>query len=416
MQKDIANISTGEKMKILFTSPILEHPAAGGPALRIENSIKALAEMSELYVVSQNAEHLMGGKNATKFYKSISHQFSFAPSVNYLFSNKYFRKIKNLYIKHFSSSDKKNADYILKLAKKNSIDIIWFGYGNISYPLITLVKSKNPKLKVICDTDSVWSRFVLRELPYESDPKRKAEIEAEGRFKEKEEASWVNFCDITTAVSEVDAEYYRGLAEDKSKVVLFSNVIDVNTYKNAPEKPDSFKNPSVYLAGTFSPKSAMDKAARWFINDILPILKKDIPDIHFYIVGSGSKETLSDISDDNISIMGKMPSVLPFLCNSDVSLVPLQFESGTRFKIMEAAACRVPIVSTTLGAEGIPVEHEKDILLADEPEDFARAITKLIQDKSFAKTISDNCYNLILKHNSISSLVEEAKHIVERLK
>ena len=402
-------------MKILFTTPIIEHPAAGGPQLRIENSIKALAIISELHVIARNYKKNIGGNDAIRFYNKYACDFSFAPSVKKLSSNRYIRKIQKIFRSFLLSELQRDANYILQIAKQNNINTVWFGYGNISYDLIKLIKKLNPSLNLICDTDSVWSRFLLRELPYEKDKKRAAQIKAAGEAKEKEEQEWVDLCDITTAVSDVDLNYYSNIATDKSKIMLFSNVIDLDTYSNHPKKPVEFKSPNLYLAGSFGPKSAMDKAARWFIDDIFPLVKKEIPSIHFYIVGSGSKETLSDIKDSNISILGKLPSVLPYLCYADVSLVPLKFESGTRFKIMEAAACNIPIVSTTLGAEGIPVEHEKSILIADSEEEFSNSIIKIIEDKKFSENIAKNCYSLIEQNNSITSLVNEAEKIVERL-
>lgn len=409
-------------MKILYTSPVIEYPAAGGPQLRIENSIKALSQISELYVVSRNAEYAIGGREAVSFYKSLTQEFLFAPSVYGLHSNRYIRKLQRIIRKlqriigSFKNQTlQQDADFLLEIVKNKNIEIIWFGYGNISYDLIKLVKSTNPNIKVICDTDSVWSRFLLRELPYETDPERIEQIKSDGLAKEKEEAEWVNFCDVTTAVSEVDALYYSDLAIDKSKIMLFSNVIDMNNYSNLVEKPDNLKNPNIYLAGTFGPKSAMDKAARWFIEDIYPIVKKQIPEIHFYIIGNASKETLVDIKDPSITILGKVKSVLPYLTNADVSIVPLQFESGTRFKIMEAAACKIPIVSTTLGAEGIPVKDRRDILLADDADQFANAIVELIKNKDLSQTIALNCFDLIHKNNSVDSLVVEAKEILKRL-
>ena len=402
-------------MKILFTSPIIEHPAAGGPQLRIENSIKALSKISELYIVVRNYKHNIGGGNAVKFYSKYTQNFSFSPSVSNLSQNKYLRKTKKIFRNLFSSELDRDAKYILQIAKENNINIIWFGYGNISYDLIKLVNKFNSKLQLVCDTDSVWSRFILRELPYVKDRVRVDQIKIDGELKEKEESEWVDLCDITTAVSEVDAQYYRSIAKDKSKVMLFSNVIDMNTYSQYYKKSSELISPNIYLAGSFVPQSAMDKAARWFINDIYPLVKKEIPEIHFYIVGSGSKETLHDIIDESISVMGKVESVLPYLSYSDVSIVPLRFESGTRFKIMEAAACNVPIVSTTLGAEGIPVKHEKDILIADTEKDFANSIIRIIINKEFGSHLSNNCYDLIKQNNSVDTLVVEAKKIIERL-
>ncbi len=402
-------------MKILFTSPIIEHPAAGGPQLRIENSIKALSKVSELYVVSRSTKRNTGGEQAINFYTSFVKHFSLAPSVDNLSLNRYVNKLQRIFRFIFKSEIVQDAEYLLNIVDKERIKIIWFGFGNISFDLIKIIKEARPDLKVVCDTDSVWSRFVLRELPYEKDEKRIAKIKADGLAKEKEEQEWVNLCDITTAVSEVDADYYKNLANDKSKIMLFSNVIDMNNYTQKISKPENFKTPNIYLAGTFGPKSAMDKAARWFIDDIYPIIKKEIPEIHFYIIGNGSKETLFDIKDDSISILGKVKSVLPYLTNADVSLVPLKFESGTRFKIMEAAACKIPIVSTELGAEGIPVTDGVDILIADDAKEFAQAVIKILKDKELSQRIAENCFNLVTANNSVDSLIIEAKEILKRL-
>ncbi|MGE4398262.1 MAG: glycosyltransferase [Campylobacterales bacterium] len=419
-------------MKILFTTPILEHPPAGGPQLRIANSIKALAKCSELHIISRASLLQIGGDNAEIFFRQFCNNFEYSPSVVNFSSNKYLHKIQRLVMRvlDYARQDDRyisqllvrvydyidaDANFIIEYCKKHDINIIWFGYGNISFHLMKKIKVLAPEVKIVCDTDSVWSRFVLRELPYEKDPIRAAKIKRNGLRKEREEKEWVDLCDVTTAVSEVDAEYYKSIASNKDKIHIFSNVIDLQTYATKPPKPANFKNPSVYLAGSFGPKSAMDKAARWFIDDIFPLLQKQIPNIHFYIVGSGSKETLSDIKNPQIEVLGKMPSVLPYLCNSDVSIVPLQFESGTRFKIMEAAACCVPIVSTTLGAEGIPLEHGRDILIADEPGSFANSIVELINNKEYAANMAQKCFVLIEKNNSVESLAQEAKNILKKL-
>jgi glycosyltransferase involved in cell wall biosynthesis len=171
----------------------------------------------------------------------------------------------------------------------------------------------------------------------------------------------------------------------------------------------------MYLAGTFWSKSPMEEAARWTIEEVLPIIKKTYPDIHFYIIGQGSDKILSDIKDENITVTGKLKSVLPYLCNSDVSLVPLMFESGTRFKILEAAACGIPIVSTVLGAEGINITNGQNILIADESQEFADAVLKILSDKAFAEELALNCKKFIQKNYSIEKLVNEAEEIIEYL-
>ena len=121
---------------------------------------------------------------------------------------------------------------------------------------------------------------------------------------------------------------------------------------------------------------------------------------------------MADISDESISIVGKINSVLPYLQNSDVVLVPLMFESGTRFKILEAGACGIPVVSTTLGAEGLDVIDGRDILIADKPEEFATAVLRLIYDKVYAKQIAFNCKKLVQDQYGIKKLEKEGEFVL----
>ena len=107
--------------------------------------------------------------------------------------------------------------------------------------------------------------------------------------------------------------------------------------------------------------------------------------------------------------------MLPYLQNADISLTPLFFESGTRFKILEAGACRVPMVSTTLGAEGLPVEHERDLLLADSAINFADCIVKLLKSRDYADKLTRNCYQRVKEHFSIESLTNQASEIIDFL-
>lgn len=397
-------------MKILFTSPIMEHPPAGGPRLRIENSILALDKVSELYVVSRDEGGRLAGRESEEYFRRHCREFFYLPSIAGLSANRYVRKAQRLIHRYFHSSHE--ADFLLEYADRRKIEVIWFGYGNISYDLIRKIKTIRPSLKVVCDTDSVWSRFVLRGLPFEKDPARSLEIEREGKAKENEEKAWVNLCDVTTAVSEVDAEYYRGLARDPRRIRIFSNVINLDTYSRSPLPPDGFRKPCVFLAGSFDPKSPMDRAARWFIDEVLPRVRREIPGVHFYVAGNNSRETLHDIRDPDITITSKVRSVLPYLCNADVSIVPLAFESGTRFKILEAGICGIPIVSTTLGAEGIPVADGEHIVIADDAAAFAAGVVRIIRDKPYGSRIAGNCKRLVQKNYGIDTLAREAGDII----
>lgn len=398
--------------KILYTTPELMHPTVSGPTLRVENSIKALSRISELHLLVRRAKECIGNSEAENYYKKYCTQFVYTPSVIPIKKNLIYR-IKKMFLgKHFAQKKQSDSDFIISYAKENNINIIWFGYGNISFQLMKKIKEKAPNLKLVCDTDSVWSRFILRELPYVKDSEKYKKIELDGHQKELEEKQWTEFCDVVTAVSEVDAEYYRKFTQDKNKIKIFSNVIDVDMYSGEYQEPINFKKPNIYFAGSYWEGCPMEQAARWVIRDIFPIVRKTIPDAHLYLIGNNSDKILADIVDPNISITGRLDSVLPYLCNSTVAIVALNFESGTRFKILEAGACGIPIVSTTLGAEGIPVINNENIFIADSAEDFANAIVKVIKNPELSQNVANNLKQYIIKNYSIDKHVAEAREII----
>jgi glycosyltransferase involved in cell wall biosynthesis len=401
-------------MRVLFTSPILEHPAAGGPQLRIENSIKALGRISELHVVSRASLAEQARAETEKFFRSHCAQFLFISRLmRKAHPRGLLRVVRGGLRRLLDAATREDARFLLDHIDRYAIDVLWLGYGNISFPLIRRLRSLRPRLKMVCDTDSVWSRFVLREAPYAAGI-RKLRILREGKKKELEERAWVALCDVTTAVSEVDADYYRGLALEPQRVHLFRNVIDVESYEARPPRPADMRSPSIYLAGTFG-YSPMDSAAKWMLEKVFPRLLERHPDLHFYLVGKNSDKSFGHLNGTNVTATGRLESVLPYLMHTDVALVPLMFESGTRFKILEAGACGIPLVSTTLGAEGIPVVDGEHILIADDPERFAGAILRLLDDKSLASRLAARCSELVRREFSIEALAEEARRILAYL-
>lgn len=413
------------KLRILFTTPQnLHHPPNSGPTLRIENSIKALAKIADLTLYVRQQPRYIGGNSAVEFYQSRCREIIFAPSVgptNPLFdflrrgSNHFLRRaIRRPLIGVDGLLESWDFRHLLRAIRDKQPDVIWLGYGNISYPLLGYLK-KHTSVPVVVDTDSVWSRFILRELPYAKTDLDRARIQKQGTEKKTEEAWATPLADITTAVSEVDADYFRQYARHPEQVQIFANVIDPESYLAPPPPPASMKRPAIYLAGTFWHGSPMEDAARWTINQIMPVVWARLPELHLYIIGAGSDTVLQDISHPKITITGQIVSVLPYLCYANVALVPLRFESGTRFKILEAGACGIPVVSTTLGAEGLNVTHGQDILIADDEQSFADMICRLIASPDQAAAMAQALKKLILSKYSVEALAQQAQGILDHL-
>lgn len=398
-----------ELQNVVYVTPYLEHPSAGGPQLRVETSIKALSSVAHLHVVHICPVEPKDIRQVHDFFKSIA--ASVASFYTYP-KNRFVRKLLKILQYIFHREAKNNIHELVDVIKKENAQIVWFGFGNISFDLIKQVKEMLPDIKIVCDTDSVWSRFILRELPFASGERYEQILKA-GREKELEEQNWVNLCDVTTAVSSIDAEYYKSLAQNTDRVKIFSNVIDLDDYDNYYKEPKNFGNKAIILSGSFGPNSAMSLAGRWMIDKILPEVLRRHPDVTLYIVGRNSDGEFKGHSSKNVVVTGQVDSVLPYLQNAIISVVPLMFESGTRFKILEAGACGTAIVSTTLGAEGLPIINNKHALIADDVETFSSAIINLLDDKDLRINLERECRKLVRGKYGLNNLASEANDILE---
>ena len=278
-------------IKIIFTSPTLKYPPIGGPATRIFNSLIALSKISEVHVLFQTPDdNIDNGKiskshvNIFKYKKLLFQNTSSLPLL--------FQKIIDYLRLKYRGFWQKIVNFvwanqIVDYARKNNIKIIWFGFGNVSYDLIRYVRKINPKLKLVCDTDSVWSRYVLRRIKFKKGTKKISLIREEGKIKQLEEEKLTRLCDVVTAVSDVDKKYYVNIAKkkDKVKVKQFSNVINPSAYKNVPTPLDIPSGDYIYMSGTFGSETPMEDAACWFIEKAFPLLRRHLPNIKLLIVG-----------------------------------------------------------------------------------------------------------------------------------
>ncbi len=136
---------------------------------------------------------------------------------------------------------------------------------------------------------------------------------------------------------------------------------------------------ALVFTGTMDFRPNVD-AVLWFAREVLPLIKRDVPDAHFVIVGQRPHARLAGLrSDPAIVITGGVEDTRPYITGASVYVIPLRMGGGTRFKLLEALALHAPCVSTTLGAEGFEVVSGRELVLADDAAAFARATVELIR-------------------------------------
>jgi glycosyltransferase involved in cell wall biosynthesis len=140
---------------------------------------------------------------------------------------------------------------------------------------------------------------------------------------------------------------------------------------------------------------------RWFLADVFPLIRRQKPDCRLAIVGRNPPQALLDAAkDSHITVTGTVPDVRPFLWQSAISVVPLRVGGGTRLKIFEAMAAGTPVVSTTIGAEGLPVNHGKTIQIADTAQQFAEECLNLLAVPESRQTMAQQAMKLVVENYS----------------
>jgi sugar transferase (PEP-CTERM/EpsH1 system associated) len=132
-----------------------------------------------------------------------------------------------------------------------------------------------------------------------------------------------------------------------------------------------------------------DDAMRYCIEDILPLIRRTIPDVRLTIVGRNPFPRLMELSrrDPRIVVTGRVDDVRPYMERATVCVVPLRIGGGTRLKVFEAMAMEKPLVSTSIGVEGLPVRDGEHALIADDPHEFARCVLRLLKEEAFAARV-----------------------------
>ena len=159
-----------------------------------------------------------------------------------------------------------------------------------------------------------------------------------------------------------------------------------------------------------------EDAIRYFTAQIMPLIEHAVPGVTLTVVGRNPYPSLVELSerDPSVVVTGRVEDVRPFMEEAAVYIVPLRIGGGTRLKIYEAMAMEKAIVSTSIGAEGLPVTDGKDILLADTPEAFAEAVVNLIRQESSAAELGKQAAAKVRERFGWDTVAESFSEICQR--
>jgi len=194
------------------------------------------------------------------------------------------------------------------------------------------------------------------------------------------------FYQACVACSEQDAALIRSDAPD-IPVVVIPNGTDLAAFIPS-ERPES-KVPTLLYVGSMDYYPNID-AVQFFFEEMHGLIRREAPDARVQIVGHAPTPEIQQLGRlPSVEVTGTVPDVRPYYEQAAVFLVPLRLGGGTRLKIIEAMAMGLPVVSTTVGAEGLDVHPGEDILIADDAASFARSVLKLLSDADLSNSIAE---------------------------
>jgi glycosyltransferase involved in cell wall biosynthesis len=263
-------------------------------------------------------------------------------------------------------------------------------------------------IPIVLREHNVESDLHLRAFPYLRSTKLRLEALPRIRRYRAIEGNLRRYCDLAIPVSNVDAARLASM-NPGFPVEPVSPAVDMDHFRPCFDRRT--RKELVFIGGLgWRPN---EDAVRWFVRDVLDEVLVRHPDAHLTVIGDEPPEWLA--AHRQVTAAGFVEDERELMAQARVVIVPIRFGSGVRIKILNALAMGKPVVSTRLGAEGIPVQDGRSILLADEAATFADAVCSLLEDERQAARIGMGGLQVCLKHYGARNLADRLDRLLRRV-
>lgn len=417
-------------MKILFLSLRFPYPPNRGDRIRAYNFIKHLSKDHAITLISfaHSKEDFDNIAHLEKYCHSIR-VVSFKPLEAYVSLGKRFFSKAPLQVSYFSS--RRMQKEVEAAVCKGDFDLLHVHFFRLA-PYVLPFNSV-PKFLDLCDSFSInlqrrarldrslfWPLLKLEEKRvrrYETDIVQRfdltamvSELEKNYMLSLRQERQDLNLCVIPLGV---DLEYFKPAFDGDHRYQEDDSTLRPRGLKNSTSDP-KIEN-QLLFTGTMNYFPNCDAVCH-FYKQIFPFIRANLPNIRFYIVGHQPSKKMWQLAKDKaVVVTGKVADVRPYFRKASVFVCPLRAGSGVQAKILEAMAMGTPVVTTSIGLEGIEAIPDRDLLVADEPEEFAQKTLELIRDAQFRQKIAQNARKLVESRYSWDSVVNLLNAAYEKI-
>jgi sugar transferase (PEP-CTERM/EpsH1 system associated) len=398
-------------MKILFLSTENPYPPDGGHHLRTFNVLKILANRHNIYFVgfAQDESEFKYIPEIKKFCETVD-----IYKVSKTGYNQNFFKLacKNIFSKHPLIAQRyfirEARERIEQIFAHHSIDLV-----HMDMLALGLYRGHLRDTPVIITNHNVESLRLYRWAEIEKNLFTKSFLFYQYLKLRAFERRICPEFDRCIVVSEYDKNYLKNLC-GRDNFVVVPNGVDIHYFE--PESVELRKNHLVWVGGMTGPYNS--DAVDFFIEKIWPVIKYDVPEATIDFVGGGPTQKLRNkaLEDKSVQALGFVPDIRPIVQRGSVFVAPIRTGSGTKIKVLNAMAQAKPVVATTVAAEGIDVIPGENILIADDPGEFAKKVLYLLRNEEVAKKIGERARELMEKKYNWDLIAENIHRIYEGYK
>jgi sugar transferase (PEP-CTERM/EpsH1 system associated) len=286
-------------------------------------------------------------------------------------------------------------------------------YDLIQIEDIVMTQYCNPKfnrITRILDMHNVESDLLYRYSRNEKNPLKVLYARFTAAKLKKYERKTAKIFQQLLVCSKEDLKLLRSNGVNVPAVVV-PNGVDGNYFRPSDQRGES---DDLVFIGSMD-YHANISGVTYFVNEVLPLIWQNNPEIRFFIVGKNPPEEIQKFAEKRIVVTGIVDDVRPYYNRAGVVVVPLLVGGGTRLKVVESMAMGKAVVSTSLGAEGIPAEHGKHLLLADDPTVFAKSVLELLGKPTLRNSMGKAARKFVEGHFEWSSITRSMCHNLPRL-
>jgi len=391
-------------MRILFVSPWFPYPPVNGSKIRIYQLLSALAEQHEVSLISFTRENEIVDM---QHLGDICTDIQCIPFTEFS-PNSLKARLGFFSFKPRSFVDTYNPQFeraILESIEKKKPQVVIF-----SQIVTACYLPKHANIPIVFEEVELGA--IRPDVDGTNNPPRQLRKKMSWLKSKLFFQNIINRCSLCTVVSEKEKDFVEEINNRKIPVAIIPNGVEI---------VEKFVGGAVPVYGRLIYNGALTyranyEAMDYFLSEIFPKVRSVIPEAHLFITGSTKNVDISRFSSNEfVHFTGFLDDLRPTLSSAWACVIPLLSGGGTRLKILEAMALEAPVVSTQKGAEGLNVETEKNILLANNSDKFAQQTIRILMDQDLRSRLSQAGRKLVEEEYDWALIRAQFVQQVERL-